>query len=207
MRKTFSVLFLMALCSTSVYAASKKAPAKDKEPAAEKSKSADGSDSEARTSGAKGARSGRAGAFGLGVDLQASLVGRYWISDKLAFDAAFGFGDMNFTPSFYWVPEVRAGIAVSLANIPVGIGTMPFYLGGGAGFHPCIGGSNFSWAVDVYGVAGFNFIPAKAPIDVFAEVRPTLGISDLTWVGGIPLAPGDSVGWRFVPTAGLRYYF
>ena len=206
MKKAWTVLFVLALGVTTAQAASKKSPAKPTEKESSAGTVASESDSN-KAVAAPGARSGKAGAFGLGADLQADLVGRFWMDSKFAFDIAFGFGDMHFTPSFYWVPEIRAGIAYSVATIPVGIGTMPFYLGGGAGFHPCIGGSNFSWAVDLFGTAGFNFIPARAPIDVFAEIRPTLGISDLTWVGGIPLTAGDSVGWRFVPTAGLRYYF
>ena len=206
MKKAWTVLFVLALGVTTAQAASKKSPAKPTEKESSAGTVASESDS-SKAVAAPGARSGKAGAFGLGADLQASLLGRYWLADKMALDFALGLNEMNFTSKFFWVPEIRAGMAFSIATIPVGIGTMPFYLGGGVGFQPFIS-SAFGWNLGIYGVAGFNFIPARAPIDVFAEVRPTFGIADSIWFGGFPLGVGSTaVGLRFVPTAGLRYYF
>jgi len=133
---------------------------------------------------------GMAGRFGAGVTLgePIGLSLKYFITDPLAIDGAFGWSLHDHT-DFYLQSDL---LWHNFDLIPVSPGRMGVYLGGGGLVRFRNGGLDDQFAVRA--PVGVTYLFDNVPVDVFAEIGPAL---DLT-----PSVRGEVTGG-----IGVRFWF
>ncbi len=134
--------------------------------------------------------SGMAGKFGAGLIAGEPTGGsaKYWFTDKLAIDGAFGWSAHEHT-DLYLHSDI---LWHNFDLIPVSQGAMPVYFGAGGLLRFRNSGED-----DQFGIrapVGVSYLFDKAPVEIFAEIGPAL---DLT-----PAVRGEVTGG-----IGFRYWF
>lgn len=133
------------------------------------------------------ARAQKPGTLGGGVYLgdPIGLTGKYWLDDKLAIDAVWGFSnDMS----------LHADVLMHFWDLwkqpPEDHGRFALYIGGGAAVGDLLDGPDFNLRTPV----GLTWITPKHPFEVFIEAAPVF-----------ELVPDPGVG--FDAGIGVRFYF
>lgn len=129
---------------------------------------------------------GSGGAFGLGVELgePTGLNGKYWLTREsaLQFDLSYSFNNyfsLGLDYLYHFTSAFRGRVGSQFVPY-LGFGLVSFFGTGQPGenyYNPGNGNADFGFRIPV----GIEFLPRGAPIGVWAELAPGLGVVPATF--------------------------